>query len=52
VSRAKLLSLQLLVAVVSVGAWYGLTTFPINGVTLLPPFFFSTPVDVVQRVIK
>ena len=35
-SRAKLLSLQLLVAVVSVGAWYVLTTFPIDGVTLLP----------------
>jgi len=52
VSRSRLLSLQLLVAVVAVGAWYLLTTVPIDGVTLLPPFFFSTPVDVAQRVVK
>ena len=29
-----------------------LTTVPIGGDTLLPPFFFSTPVDVAQRVVK
>ena len=51
-SRATLLSLQLLIAVVAVAAWYVLTTFPIGGITLLPPFFFSTPVDVVQRIVK
>jgi len=51
-SRARLLSLQLMVAVVALGAWYVLTTVPIGGVTLLPPFFFSNPVDVAQRVIK
>src|SRR3954466_15541656 len=52
VSRVKLLSLQLLVAVVSVGAWHVLTTVPIGGVTLLPTFFFSNPVDVAARVVK
>ena len=51
-SRATLLSLQLLIAVIAIAAWYMLTTFPIGGITLLPPFFFSTPVDVVQRIFK
>ena len=29
-----------------------LTTVPIGGVTLLPPFFFSTPTDVAARIVK
>ena len=49
-SRMRLLSLQVLIAVISVVAWYVLTTVPIGGVTLLPPFFFSNPVDVAARV--
>ena len=51
-SSVKLLSLQLLIAVISVLAWYLLTTVPIGGVTLLPPFFFSTPDEVAARVLK
>ncbi len=51
-SRIKLLSLQLLIAVISVAAWHVLTTVPIGGSSLLPPFFFSTPIDVAQRVVK
>ena len=50
--RAKLISLQLLVAVISLLAWHLLTTVPIGGVTLLPPFFFSTPIDVAKQVVK
>ena len=54
--------LQLLVAVVAIGLWHVLTKYPICGlsylgnekdcVVLLPPFFFSTPLDVAARVIK
>jgi NitT/TauT family transport system permease protein len=51
-SRVKLLSLQLIIAVIAVAAWQFLTTVPVGGVTLLPPFFFSNPVDVAQRVVK
>ena len=51
-SRAKLLSLQLLIAVVAVLFWHVLTTVPIGGTTLLPPFFFSTPLDVASRIVK
>jgi NitT/TauT family transport system permease protein len=60
--RAKLISLQILVAVVAVGMWDVLTRYPVCGLSLLgaekdcalllPPFFFSTPVDVVSRVVK
>ena len=39
--------LQLLVAVVAIAAWHLLTTIPMSdGKPLVPPFFFSTPVDV------
>lgn len=51
-SRTKLLLLQLLVAVVAVGAWHVLTTVPIFGTVWLPPFFFSRPADVALRVFK
>ncbi len=49
-SRIKLLSLQLLVAVVSIVLWHLLTTIPVGGKPLLPPFFFSTPLDVAAQV--
>jgi NitT/TauT family transport system permease protein len=52
VSRHTLISLQLIVAVVAVLLWHVLTTVPIAGVLLLPPFFFSTPLDVALRIIK
>lgn len=51
-SHSKLLSLQLLIAVVTIAAWYLLSTYPIGGVTVLPPFFFSNPADVAVRVVK
>jgi NitT/TauT family transport system permease protein len=52
VSRIKLLSLQLLVAVVALAMWHVLTTIPIFGRILLPPFFFSNPIDVGSQVVK
>ena len=48
--RIRLLSLQALVAVVALGLWQLFATVPIFGVTVLPPFFFSNPVDVAARV--
>lgn len=51
-SRLNLLFLQMLVAVVAVAAWHTLTTVPIFGVTVLPPFFFSTPGAVAARIGK
>jgi NitT/TauT family transport system permease protein len=50
--RGRLLALQVLVAVVALVAWHVLTTVPVLGVTILPPFFFSNPLDVGGRVIK
>ena len=61
-SRVNLLLLQALVAVVALLAWHVLTRVPICGLSLigreencmilLPPFFFSTPIDVAQRIVK
>ncbi len=50
-SRVNLLLLQVLVAVVCVALWYVLTTYPVFGRILLPPFFFSNPVDVAQQIV-
>jgi NitT/TauT family transport system permease protein len=50
-SRIGLLSLQLLVATVALLLWQFLSTVPVFGRMLLPPFFFSTPVDVFSQVI-
>ena len=50
-SRVTLLSLQILVAIVFVGAWYVFSTFSLFGHILLPPFFFSTPVDVASQIV-
>ena len=49
-SRVKLTFLQVMVAVVSVGIWYGFTTYPVFGRMLLPPFFFSNPVEVIKQI--
>ena len=49
-SRIKLTFFQVMVAVVSLAIWYGLTTYPIFGRMLLPPFFFSNPVEVVKQI--
>jgi NitT/TauT family transport system permease protein len=50
-SRVKLLSLQVLVAVVAIGLWQFLATVPVFGRMLLPPFFFSTPIDVGAQIV-
>ncbi|RAI39113.1 ABC transporter permease [Rhodoplanes roseus] len=51
-SRLTLLALQILVAVVVIGAWQVLTSVPIFGTIVLPPFFFSRPWDVAARIVK
>jgi len=49
--RVMLLSLQVLVAVVGLALWQLFATVPIFGRTLLPPFFFSNPVDVGSQIV-
>ncbi len=51
-SKGRLLLLQVIVAVVAVAAWYVGATVPVFGRILLPPFFFSNPVDVAGRIVK
>lgn len=53
-SRFNLIILQVLVAVAAIAIWHFATTVVINdeGAYLLPPFFFSTPGDVAERVVK
>jgi len=51
-SRANLILLQAIVAVVTIGLWYVLSTDAYFGVAVLPPFFFSTPGDVAARVVR
>ncbi|WAC26590.1 ABC transporter permease [Ancylobacter sp. SL191] len=48
----KLLLLQVLVAIAVLGVWHVGATVPIGGKYLLPEFFFSTPLDVMQRVVE
>jgi NitT/TauT family transport system permease protein len=50
-SRMTLLTLQLLVAVATIAIWHVLTSVPIFGVIVLPPFFFSNPGDVANRIV-
>jgi NitT/TauT family transport system permease protein len=50
-SRVKLLSLQILVAVVAIALWQFLATVPIFGRIWLPPFFFSNPIDVGHQIV-
>src|SRR6202048_5406816 len=49
-SRLMLLGCQLLVAVVVLGLWQLFATMPVFGRILLPPFFFSNPVDVGSQI--
>ncbi|CCD98234.1 ABC transporter permease [Bradyrhizobium sp. STM 3809] len=51
-SRLGLLALQLLVAIVAIALWQFFATVPVFGRILLPPFFFSNPVDVFSQVVK
>ena len=46
------LVLQVLVAVAAVGLWHVLTKEIWFGRAVLPPFFFSTPADVFERVVQ
>ena len=50
-SRLTLLACQLLVAVVFFGLWQLLASVPVFGKLLLPPFFFSNPVDVASQIV-
>jgi NitT/TauT family transport system permease protein len=50
-SKINLLLLQILVAVVSLAIWHVFTTYPVFGRMLLPPFFFSNPVDVASQIV-
>jgi sulfonate transport system permease protein len=51
-SRVTLLLCQVLVAVVVLALWQLLTTVPLFGRILLPPFFFSNPIDVVSQIVN
>ena len=51
-SRVSLLALQVLVAIVCIALWQLLSTVPVFGKVLLPPFFFSNPVDVFDQIVK
>src|SRR5262245_44879970 len=51
-SRLTLLALQVLVAVVALSLWQVFATVEIFGKVLLPPFFFSTPLEVAAQVKK
>lgn len=52
-NRLTLIAVQLGVALVSILIWHLLTTIPVSdGEPLFPPFFFSTPLDVIERIIK
>jgi NitT/TauT family transport system permease protein len=52
VSRLTLLGLQVGVGVAFLLAWHVFTTYPILGDVKKIRFFFSTPVDVIERTIK
>ena len=49
-AQIRLTALQILVAVAAVALWHVLTTYPVFGKILLPPFFFSNPVDVAHQI--
>jgi NitT/TauT family transport system permease protein len=50
-SKVTLFALQLLVAIIVLAVWQLFSTIPVFGKILLPPFFFSNPVDVFSQVI-
>ncbi len=50
-SRLRLLALQLLVAILTLALWQLFATVPVFGKVLLPPFFFSNPVDVFGQIL-
>ena len=50
--RSTLLLCQLAVAVVTLALWQFFASVPVLGKVLLPPFFFSTPSDVAEQIVK
>jgi len=50
-SRSGIILLRILVAVFALLLWHVLTTWPSDD-PILDPFFFSTPVDVIERTAK
>jgi NitT/TauT family transport system permease protein len=50
-SRGQLLLMQIAVGIVGVVLWYLLSRYPVFGHILLPPFFFSNPVDVAAQIV-
>jgi len=51
-SRPVLLLCQVAVALVAMALWQFFATVPVFGKILLPPFFFSTPVDVFTQIVR
>ncbi|HLG83543.1 MAG TPA: ABC transporter permease [Bradyrhizobium sp.] len=49
-SKLSLFALQMLVAVVVLALWQLFATVPVFGKIILPPFFFSNPVDVFAQI--
>src|SRR5215475_8708170 len=49
-SRMGLFALQILVGIVALALWQLFATVPVFGKILLPPFFFSNPIDVFSQV--
>ena len=49
--RARLLAVQLLIGALTLTLWQLFATVPISGTIVLPPFFFSTPLDVGARIV-
>lgn len=51
-TKPTIRALQVAVALALLAVWHVGSTVPIAGVYLLPKFFFSTPLDVAQRIAK
>jgi NitT/TauT family transport system permease protein len=50
--RLQLIAMQVLVAFAALTIWHVFTTYPVFGVMLLPPFFFSNPFEVADQIVK
>jgi NitT/TauT family transport system permease protein len=50
--RLRLISLQIGVAVVLLGLWHVVSTYPVMGDVKTIRFFFSTPLDVIARIVR
>ena len=50
--RTRLIALQVLVAVIALAIWHVFSTYKFGGRYLLDPFFFSTPLKVIERTIN